>query len=196
MKKIYIILTVIFILFFLIFYYKKIKLGNTIIKLNDEKFIESILSEDLKYEAKVKVFSNKNDNIYELKIIEKDDESLMEVCGKNNISGLRIQKKNGDLIIKNTKLKLDKIYENYEEITDNVLFLKSFLDDYNEAEEIEKFELNNQIVVKITLRNFSKYIKYKELYFNKANKMPEKMLIKDCSNNTKICIEYINLEIL
>ena len=198
MKKIYIILTVILILIFLIFYYKNSKLGNTIINLSEEKIIENILSNNFKYEAevKVKVYSNKNENEYQLKMIENGDDGVLEVIGKKDISGLKIEKKNGDLIVKNTKLKLDKIYTDYKEVTDNSLFLSSFAKEYNETKEKEKIEENNEIVVKITLKNSNKYIKYKELYLNKKTGLPTKMVIKDSSKQLKISIEYTSIEIL
>ena len=113
MKKIYIIFVIIFVLIFSIFYYKKSKLGNTIINLSKEKNIENILSNNLKYDAKlkVKIYSNKNENEYNLKIKEDGKYSLLEVTGNKDISGLRIEKKQGDLIVKDSKLKLEKIYE-------------------------------------------------------------------------------------
>ena len=199
MKKIYIILTIIFVIIFLIFYYKNQKLGNTIIKLNEDEIIENILNGKLNYEAKikVKVYSNKNENEYELKIRENEEEnSLIEGIGNNNISGLKIENKDGNLIIKNTKLKLDKIYENYKEITDNSLFLSSFSKDYIETDKKSEKENSNEKIIKITLKDYSKYIKYKELYLNKNTGIPTKMIIKDSSNKPKIIIEYTSVEIL
>ena len=198
MKKIYIIFLVIFILIFLIFYYKKSKLGNNIINLNEEKIIENILSNNFKYEAKVeiKVYSNKNENKYFLKIKEDDEEFLIdEIDGKEDISGLRIEKKNEDLLIKNGKLKLEKIYEDYKEFTDNSLFLNSFSKEYNETNEKEEIETNNGFIIKIKLKNYNSYIKYKELYLDKTGK-PIKLIIKDSSKQPKICIKYNSVKIL
>ena len=196
MRKKYIILAIILVLFFLIFYYKNSKLGNNIINL-DEKNIENILSNNLKYtsKVKVKVYSNKNENEYNLKISEDGEYNLLEAIGNNNISGLKIEKKNEDLIVKNSKLKLEKIYENYKELTDNSLFLSSFVKEYLETKNKEKIEKDGEIVIKIVLKNYNKYIKYKELYINKENGKPKKLIIKDSNKQVKTSIEYTNIEI-
>ena len=196
MRKKYIILAIILVLFFLIFYYKNSKLGNNIINL-DEKNIENILSNNLKYtsKVKVKVYSNKNENEYNLKISEDGEYNLLEAIGNNNISGLKIEKKNEDLIVKNSKLKLEKIYENYKELTDNSLFLSSFVKEYLETKNKEKIEKDGEIVIKIVLKNYNKYIKYKELYINKENAKPKKLIIKDSNKQVKTSIEYTNIEI-
>ena len=197
MKKRYIILGI-FILFFLIFYYKNQKLGNTIIKIEKEKIIENILNQKFSYEAnvKVKVFSNKNENEYDLRMIENHQESLIEAVGESNISGLRIEKKNGNLIIKNTKLKLDKIYENYREVTDDSLFLSTFGKEYQETGKRKETEKDDTIIIKLTLKNGNRYIKYKELYFNKETGMPTMLMIKDSSKQPKIIIEYTSIKLL
>ena len=195
MKKIYIILTITFLLIFLGFYYKNLKLGNTIIKLNEEEIIENILNGKLKYEAKikVKVYSNKNENEYQLSVLENGETNRLEVIGEDNISGLIIEKKDKDLIVKNAKLKLEKLYENYKEITDNSLLLNSFSKDY---EDIKETEEKDGITLKITIKNTSKYIKYKELYLDKETGIPVKMVIKDSSNKPKIIIEYTSIKML
>lgn len=198
MKKIYIILVIIFVLIFSIFYYKKSKLGNTIINLSKEKNIENILSNNLKYDAKlkVKIYSNKNENEYNLKIKEDGEYSLLEVTGNKDISGLRIEKKQGDLIVKDSKLKLEKIYEDYKEFTDNSLLLSSFAKEYQETKDRKEEENDNEFVIKITLKNYNRYIKYKELYIDKQNGLPKRLIIKDSSKQVKISIEYTNIEIL
>ena len=198
MKKIYIIFVIIFVLIFSIFYYKKSKLGNTIINLSKEKNIENILSNNLKYDAKlkVKIYSNKNENEYNLKIKEDGKYSLLEVTGNKDISGLRIEKKQGDLIVKDSKLKLEKIYEDYKEFTDNSLLLSSFAKEYQETKDRKEEENDSEFVIKITLKNYNRYIKYKELYIDKQNGLPKRLIIKDSSKQVKISIEYTNIEIL
>ncbi|MBR1540161.1 MAG: hypothetical protein IJ629_03175 [Clostridia bacterium] len=92
-------------------------------------------------------------------------------------------------------MKLEKIYENYQEITDSSLLLSSFANDYKKASYKETKE-ENEILIKVTLKNYNKYIKYKELYLDKDTGIPLKMVIRDSSNNPKIIIEYTNIEIL
>ena len=156
------------------------------------------MSDNLKYASKViaKVYSNKNENEYSLKIKEDGEYSLIEVTKNKDISGLKIEKKNGDLIIANNKLKLEKIYENYKELTDNSLLLSSFAKVYQEAEIKEKYEENGEIVIKIVLKNYNKYIKYKELYIDKKTEKPTKLIIKDSNKQVKTSIKYTNIEIL
>lgn len=199
MKKIYIaILIIIFIIFFLFFYYKNSKLGNTIINLSEEKVIENILSNKFNYKAEIKVnvYSNKNKNEYKLKIMENGKNSLLEVVGKNSISGLKIEKKNEDLIVTNSNLGLDKIYEKYKEMTDSSLFLTSFSKEYNESKKKQIVEKNNEVLIKITIKDYNKYIKYKELYLNKKTGMPIKLIVKDSNNQIRISIKYTSIEIL
>ena len=197
MGKKYIILAVSLVLIFSFFYYKNQKLGNNIIKLSEEKIIEDILSSKLKYDAKikVKVYSNKNENEYNLKIKEDGKNNYLEVTGNKDVSSLLIENKNGNLVIKNSKLKLEKLYENYREFTDNSLFLSTFVEEYEKAKEKEIIEENGEIVIKIELKNYNKYIKYKELYLDKKTGKPVKLLVKDSSKQEKLSIKYINIEI-
>ena len=153
---------------------------------------------NFKYEAKIKVkiYSNKNENEYTFKIIENGENSSLEAIGENDISGLKIENTKNNLTVKNTNLKLEKIYENYRPITNNSLFLSSFSKDYNEENEVKNIEEKDSNVIKISLKNSSKYIKYKELYMNKESGMPEKLIIKNSDKQVVSCIEYINIEIL
>ena len=195
MKKI-VIIGVIFTIIFLFFYYKNKKLGNNIIKLSNEKNIENILRKELNYKAEVnvKVYSNKNENLYKLIIEEMNRNSSIEAVDNKNISGLRIEKKNNDLIIKNSKLKLNKIYENYKEIMDNSLLLNNFIKEYNETNKKKILEESDEIIVSMTITK-NRYIIYKELYVDKITKIPKKLIEKDSNKQVRISIEYINIEI-
>ena len=130
-----------------------------------------------------------------MKIKEDGKNNFLEVIGKKDVSGLLIENKNGNLVIKNSKLKLEKLYENYREFTDNSLFLSTFVEEYEKAKEKEIIEENGEIVVKIELKNYNKYIKYKELYLDKKTGKPVKLLVKDSSKQEKLSIKYINIEI-
>lgn len=89
---------------------------------------------------------------------------------------------------------MQKIYENYNEVTNNSLFLNNFAEDYkiNESEIIENEE---EIIVKINLKNNNTYIKTKELYINKETKLPTKLLIKGDSQKTNTSIIYNDIKI-
>lgn len=198
MKKKYIILVVIFVLIFSCFYYKKIFTGNNIIKLSEEDVVESILSDSFKYKAKIKVkiYSNKNENTYEMLEEKTEKHSYLEVTSKSDISGLSIENLNDKIIVKNTKLNLEKIYENYNPMLNNCLFLGSFNKEYKEAIKREQYEEDGDIVIKIELSKSTKYIKYKELYIDKKTGLPKKLIVKASDKQVKACIEYINIEIL
>jgi len=198
LKRKIIILVIIFVLIFVYFYYKIFFNGNNIIKPSKEEIVESILSDKLNYKAiiKVKVFSNKNENEYEIEQEENDNHSYLKVIKSNDISGLIVEETKEKLVVKNTNLSLEKVYENYEPIINNCLFLSSFIEDYNNENKIEKYDDNNNNIIKIDLKNSSKYIKYKELYLDKLTGLPKKLVIKSSSKNTVICIEYTNIEIL
>ncbi len=199
MKKRYIVFIIFFIIFFLIFYYKKINLGNNNIKLNEDDIVDSILSDSLNYKAelKIKIYSNKNDNVYDAMIIENEEYSRLEITGKKEeITGLLIENSKEKLTIKNTKLNLEKIYEDYKPMINNCLFLKSFSNEYRNNSEIKEKNENDSIIIKIKLKDSTKYIKFKELYLNKETGLPEKLIIKDSDKQVVVCIEYTNIEIL
>jgi hypothetical protein len=199
LKKKYIILVVILFTIFLIFCYKIFFAGNNIIKLNKEDIVEGILEGNVKYKAdtKVTIYSNKNVNEYEIYQEENGlEESFLKVTSKGDIEGLEIKCEKNNIIIKNSNLKLEKIYENYSNIVNNNLFLNTFLDEYKEAEKVEKKENEENIIIKIKLKNSTKYIKYKELYFDAKTGLPKMLVIKNSSKQVVTRIEYINIEIL
>ncbi len=200
MKKRYIIILIcIFLIIFSFFYYNFFINGNNIFKKSDEEIIDNILNADFNYtaEANVTIYSNKNQNTYEIKQEETKEHSFLEVISDGDIKGLNLEYEENKLILKNTELNLEKIFENYNELSSNYLFLKSFIKEYLESEDIKILEDNeNTIVVKITLLNSNKYIKYKELYIDRKTELPKKLIIKNSDKQIKVCIIYNNIEIL
>lgn len=199
MKKKYIILFIIFcVLIFLFFYYKIHLNGNNIIKQSQEDIVDSILSGKLNYKAniKIKIYSNKNKNEYEINQEESENYSYFKVVSNGDINGLLIENKNNTLYIRNTELKLDKIYENYEPMTNNCLFLNSFGKEYQESDNEKKYEETDCIVISLKINNSNKYIRYKELYLDKKSKMPKKLIIRNSDKQVVVCIEYTNIEIM
>lgn len=199
MKKRYIIILIcIFLIIFSFFYYNFFINGNNIFKKSDEEIIDNILNADFNYtaEANVTIYSNKNQNTYEIKQEETKEHSFLEVISDGDIKGLNLEYEENKLILKNTELNLEKIFENYNELSSNYLFLKSFVKEYLESEDIKILEDNeNTIVVKITLLNSNKYIKYKELYIDRKTELPKKLIIKNSDKQIKVCIIYNNIEI-
>ena len=137
-----------------------------------------------------------NANILETRTL-KCFSPFLEVISDGDIKGLNLEYEENKLILKNTELNLEKIFENYNELSSNYLFLKSFIKEYLESEETEILEDDeNTIVVKITLLNSNKYIKYKELYIDRKTELPKKLIIKNSDKQIKVCIIYNNIEIL
>ena len=200
MKKRYIIILIcIFLIIFLFFYYIFFRNGNNIFKKSDEEIIDNILNADFNYtaEANVTVYSNKNENTYDIRIEETKEHSFLEVISDGKIKGLNLEYEENKLILKNTELNLEKIFENYNELSGNHLFLKTFIKEYFESENTEIVEDDEKtLVVKITLLNSNKYIKYEELYIDRKTGLPKKLVIKNSDKQIKVCIIYTNIEIL
>ncbi len=181
--------------------YKNKNIGNTkSIKTIDE--VEDYIYNISSYNATIDVTieSNKNTNKYVLKQIhtEKDEkyEDTQEVIEPENIKGLKLTYKNDTLEIKNTKLELSKIYNNYPYIEDNNLWLHSVLKEYKEADKDNKKVVENEkeIILTLTIKNNSK-IRYKELFLDKKTGKPTKLLIEDNNKNPIIYILYTEIEI-
>ena len=198
MKRKYLIfLILIFFIIFFIFYYKNFLNGNNTFKKSNEEIIENILNENLSYksEAQVTIYSNKNENTYIINQEETKKYSKLEVVSKGDISGLILEYKENKMILKNTELNLEKIFDNYKELSGNYLFLKTFVKEYLESENCQILEDEENIIIKISLLEFNKYIKYKELYIDKKTGLPNKLIIKNSDKQIKVCIIYNNIEI-
>lgn len=198
MKRKYLIfLILIFFIIFLIFYYKNFLNGNNTFKKSNEEIIENILNENLSYKSEVQVtiYSNKNENTYIINQEETKEYSKLEVVSKGDISGLILEYKENKMILKNTELNLEKIFDNYKELSGNYLFLKTFVKEYLESENCQILEDEENIIIKISLLEFNKYIKYKELYIDKKTGLPNKLIIKNSDKQIKVCIIYNNIEI-
>lgn len=187
-----------FLIIFFIFNYKKIFYGNNISINKKEEIIEKILNGKLNYKANiiVRVTSNKNENIYEIMQEETEKTSYQEVISKGDIEGTKIVYTDNVLKVENSKLNLKKIYENYDPIMNDYLFLSSFTKEYMESTETSLDETDENIIITLKIENANKYIKYKELYVNKDTGIPIKMIIKDSDKQVRVCIEYTSIEIL
>ena len=181
--------------------YKNINLGNN--NLNKtldevEKYICNISSYDALIE--VTINSNKNTNKYIMKQKHSENnEDEQEILEPKNVEGVKIIYKNNTLEIQNTKLQLIKSFNNYPYITDNCLWLNSFISEYKEASTNNKIISENEEEIIITIKNSknesTKDIKQKELYLNKKTGKPTKMLIKNTNNQTIIYILYNEITI-
>lgn len=196
-----IIVALIFLLisFFIIkIYYKNIISGNTITSKNTDSIVNNILNMK-SYEADVtiEITSNKNKNTYKLKQQNIGDKAYKQIIEEpRNLEGMEIIFKDNNLEIKNTKLNINKIYENYKYIAENELILTSFVKDYNPQNEIKMEEDENQIILEVKIKKeLNRYEKYKKLYINKGTGLPIKMEIKDDTQKTLVYILYNEIKI-
>lgn len=195
-KKIVFIFAIICITVFLIFYYIFCISGNNIIR-NQNELLEDIFEDLEEYEANidVTVMSNKNENVYNMQQIVDEEFSRVIVNSPENVKGLEIELKNGNLKIINAKTNMEKIYENYKTEINNSLFINSFIKEYknNDTEIVEN---ESEIIVKVNLeKDNNTYKKTKELYLDKQSGLPIKLLIKDNIQNTNTSIVYNDIKI-
>lgn len=177
--------------------YKNLKLGNNIINQSADKIKENILNIE-SYEAKVKIeiTSNKNENTYEAIQKYHKEENLykQEITAPESIAGIVFQYDGSNLQIKNTKLNLNKIYENYNYIGSNELSLNAFIEDYKNNDN-NIYESHEEIILETAVKNNNKYRAIKRLYISKSTNLPTKMEIQDNSQNTLVYILYNEIEI-
>ncbi len=177
--------------------YKSIKMGNNIINQSADKIKENILNIE-SYKAKVQIIitSNKNTNTYEAtqKYYKENNLYKQEITSPESFAGTTFEYDGSNLQIKNTKLNLSKIYENYNYIGSNELSLNNFIEDYNNNEN-QDFENDEEIILETVVKTNNKYRKIKRLYISKNTKSPTKMEIQDNAQNTLVYILYNEIEI-
>lgn len=195
-KFVKILIITVIIIFLLVFFiqidYKNIKDGNNIIK-SENDLIEYILNIS-SYQAKIEVTikSNKTTNRY---VIEQyylqPNYSKQVVKEPSNIENLEIIYNGSNLVIKNTNLGLSKIYENYNYLNENILWLNYFIANCNsEGYILEEKEEELILVTKIEKGNYKGM-----LHINKKTCAPTKIEILDNDNNSKVYIEYKEIKL-
>lgn len=156
-----------------------------------EQYIFNINS--YKATAEITVQSNKNTNKYLVKQEVDSNEFYQEIIEPENIKGVKIIYSNNKLTVENTELNLSKIFENYPYIEENVMFLTDFINLYqNNKEKTEIKEEDNIIIFTINTNN--QYKKTEQLYLNKENGKPIKLIVQD--NNKKDTIYILYNEII
>ncbi len=190
-----ILIIMIILIFFISIYYKNKITGNNINIKNNEDIIAYV--KDIKnYKANldVTIYSNKNETKYKIYQEVKNNKSIQIVKEPKEIENLTIEKENNQVRIKNTNLKLEKIYTDYSEYLSNLLCLDSIVKQIKN-ENIKVKEEGNTVVLQLENYEKNTYGKYIEIYFNKETKKIEKIEIKDKNQKTKICILYTDIEI-
>lgn len=197
------ILSILIILFLLIFFtknnYKNLKLGNNMSNKNIEEIEEYILNIS-SYEAKVEMIvnSNKNTNKYIiLQTYKKPNNTKQTVLEPSNLKGLETEYDGQNLTIKNTKLNLSTVYENYEYLANNFITLEAFLLSYEEGKKINQtniYEEDNKVIMEVEEKT-NKYIYKKTLFISKETGLPCKLLIQDINGEDVVYILYNEIEI-
>ena len=175
--------------------YKNTKMGNNIVNktlMEIEDYILNISSYDA--EIEVAVESNKNTNKYIIKQkYASPNFASQEVVEPKNIEGLTIKFDGNNLEISNSKLSLNTIYENYNYIADNVLWLSDFIENYKNNGGI--INEKDGIIVMETKKDNNKYSVTEKLYIDRnANKIT-KLIIEDENKKNRIYITYNKMEI-
>ena len=175
------------------------KSGHTISKHGFQE-MESNLWKMSKYQATIEVTiqSNKNTNTYTCKQeYEKQGEkevATQEILQPENLKGFQIIRRGEQLEVRNTTFNLSKIYEKYDEMLKNDLWLDDFLADYQESPNKEKLEEENAIVFQIQKEDRPYQIK-KKLYVSKETGKPQKLVIEDKNQKNRVYILYKEIEI-
>ena len=173
--------------------YKKDENGNT----KNIKEIEQYILNVNSYKAKIKVTvkSNKNVNFYELmQEVKTNNETKQIALSPKDLEGIEISYKDGTIEIKNTRYNLTTIYKNYPYISDNSMYLTSFIEGYKKAENKEIKEVDNKIELSYETKK-NKYNNKQKLYINKSTLLPENMQILNINNDTKVDILYNEIEL-
>lgn len=201
-KKLLIIGTIIFCVILIIFFIKNnynfSKKGNNISNKSADEIKEYILNID-SYQAiaEITIKSNKNQNTYkvEQKYNRENNIYKQEMLEPENIKGVQFIYDGTTLKVENTKLNLNKIYENYNYIESNELSLASFIEDYKQSNEAKYSEENGKLILETDVKKTNKYVANKKLYINKEKGEIEKLEINDITQNTRIYILYNKIEI-
>lgn len=184
----FVIMIIIGVSIFLIFFHtktaKNLKIGNNS---TSQEIIDYVLNIS-SYEAtiEVEVNSNKNQNQYILKQqYIAPDMSIQEILEPSNIAGVKIVRNGNQLTIENTNLSLTSIFENYEYVSDNILDLSCFIEDYKMDSNSSWNEENNQIVMKT-----KKDKEEKVLWIDRTTGNPTKLEIKWTNKKNTVYISY------
>ncbi len=203
-KKLIIILGIILIISLIILIYffskntnKNLNFGNNLSNKTNQEIEEYILNIS-SYEAdiEVEIQSNKNTTRYKLKqsyVSPNIEKQIVEE--PSNIEGLQTTYDGNKLTITNTKLNLSTVYENYPYITDNYLWLNSFIEDYKNSQDRKLYEEGNQLLMEVTLKADNPYISSKKLFINKDESKITKLVVQDKNQKNLVYILYNEIKI-
>lgn len=197
-RKFFIIIFIILLLLLIFIFFRKnvaniFKNGNTNISQENVNDILNLKSYELI--SKITIKSNKNENKYVIKqSYINPDYSSQEVLEPENIKGTKIIREKNQIKLENTSLNLTTIFQDYEYVSENMLDLSTFLEEYKEGKTNIK-ENEKEKILEVILSDNNPYVGKKILYIDKDTGKPTKMEIEDDNKNTKIHILYTEVKI-
>lgn len=189
------ILLTIFLIFFSKKSYENMNIGNNNLNKTLEEVEDYILNiKSYTATIEVTVNSNKNSNKYLIKQSHQEENDEQEVIEPGNISGVKITYKDSSLKVENSKLNLEKIYNNYPYIESNILWLNSFIEEYKNSTQKGISEKNEKIIMQVRRKN-DKKTAIEELILDKKTLKPTQLSIMDNNKNTIVYILYNEIEL-
>lgn len=189
------ILLTIFLIFFSKKSYETMNIGNNNLNKTLEEVEDYILNiKSYTATIEVTVNSNKNSNKYLIKQSHQEENDEQEVIEPGNIRGVKITYKDSSLKVENSKLNLEKIYNNYPYIESNILWLNSFIEEYKNSTQKGISEKNEKIIMQIRRKN-DKKTAIEELILDKKTLKPTQLSIMDNNKNTIVYILYNEIEL-
>ena len=180
---------------------KNLNIGNNLNNKTLQEVEEYILNiSSYETEVEVSIESNKNKTKYLLiqKYVSPNIEK-QTVKEPSNIQGLETIYDGNKLTIHNSKLNLTTIYENYPYLTDNYIWLHSFIEDYRNAkssgEKTKLYEENNQIIMEVELSQGTPYVASKKLVIDRITGNIQKLIVQDKNQKNLVYILYNEIKI-
>ena len=162
----------------------------------EEEMIQDVLNISFyRAQLKIKIASNKNENQYIVKQEVTKNMVRQEILQPENIAGVVTTYEEGKLTLYNSQLELSQVYEDYAYMTNNALWLNSFVEEFKNNTEKTKISYENNNII-LEVKNERRYDYRKKLYINKENGKPLQLIVQDINQKQTICIEYTELEIL
>lgn len=179
---------------------KNWNMGNTLNNKTIQEIEEYILNiSSYEAEIEVTVTSNKNKNQYKMKQSYSSPNIEKQIVQEpSNLQGLETIYDGKDLTIRNTKLNLTTIYQDYPYLSNNSLWLHSFIEEYREAKNNGKTRLleeENKIIMELELQTSNQSVQYKKLVINKEENKIEQLLVQDKNQKNLVYILYNEIKI-
>ena len=186
-----ILISIIFISFSVFKFFNKKMISNS--KIGNNSSSQEIINHILNissYEliAEVEIKSNKTVNKYKMKqqYIYPDIQT-QEIIEPENISGVKLMRNKNEIKLINTTLNLVTIFKEHQYITNNILNLSDFIEEYKKDDKTSYKEENNHIILELNSK--------RSLYIDKNTGEIMKMQIEDNNKNTMVYILYNEVKV-